>query len=429
MNNIGLLIKMARIQQNMKQVSLAKGICSTSYLSKIENNQTIPSEDVLQLLLERLNLDYEDFSTEQETEFLSNLYLLYEEAIIVRNKVEIKKKLISYKEKNFLFKDESNFYTYNLYLLRLYLIADPSGSLCKNLIIALSQMEENFNIRQKFIFHLNDGIFKFIKKDYKNAIISFEVSLKLISTFHIEDWELADFYNAVSLSYLSEDHILNTIDYATKSLTLYKDNLLFARAFDCYIVIGIAYKRNLNFKTAEENFLLARKIATNFNLKAYNEIINHNLGSLLAIQGDSVKAIDYFEKSLENSSNAEKFLLTIYSISKEYSKLNDKEMVNQWSDKGLEYISKLNEFEYKPYYYHFHIFKLLHEKDSDFESILLNAIDYFEKAKDYHYVHKYSILLGNKYSEIRKYKNSALSLQKAISFLYKIKSINYWEDL
>ena len=82
MNNIGLLIKMARIQQNMKQVSLAKGICSTSYLSKIENNQTIPSEDVLQLLLERLELDYEDLSTEQELKFLSELYSLYKEAII-----------------------------------------------------------------------------------------------------------------------------------------------------------------------------------------------------------------------------------------------------------------------------------------------------------------------------------------------------------
>ncbi|MGB3261223.1 helix-turn-helix domain-containing protein, partial [Paenisporosarcina sp.] len=421
--------KMSRIQQNMKQVTLAKGICSTSYLSKIENNQTIPSEDVLQLLLERLNLDYEDLSTEQEMEFLSELYSHYKVAILERNKEEITRNLKSYSDKNFLFKDEKNFYTYNLYLLRLYLITVPTGNICISLISALTQMEENFDVRQKFIFHLNIGIFQFIQRDFKKAILSFEISLHLLATFPMEDWELADFYNALSLSYLSEDHILNAIEFATKSLTLYKDNLLFARAFDCYIVIGIAYKRNLNFKNAEENFLLARKIATNFKLTKYNEIIYHNLGSLYAIQGNSNKAIDYFEESLKYSSNAENTLLTIYSISKEYSKQNDKTMVNQWTDKGLDYISTLDQSEYMAYYYHFHIFKLNQQQDMEFEDILLSAIEYFESKQDFHYVHKYSILLGNKYSEIRKYKNSALSLQKAISFLYKIKSINYWEDL
>ncbi len=155
MNNIGLLIKMARIQQNMKQVSLAKGICSTSYLSKIENNQTIPSEDVLQLLLERLDLDYEDLSTEQELKFLSELYSLYKEAIIERNKSEITERLTTYNKRNFLFVDESNFFTYNLYLFRLYLITEADVDKVKNLMNALDQMQEKFDERQHFIFNKN----------------------------------------------------------------------------------------------------------------------------------------------------------------------------------------------------------------------------------------------------------------------------------
>jgi len=88
MNNIGLLIKMSRIQQNMKQITLAKGICSTSYLSKIENNQTVPSEDVLHLLLNRLNLNYQDLSTAEEGKFLLELFSLYKEAIIERPKLQ-----------------------------------------------------------------------------------------------------------------------------------------------------------------------------------------------------------------------------------------------------------------------------------------------------------------------------------------------------
>jgi transcriptional regulator with XRE-family HTH domain len=429
MNNIGLLIKMARIQQNMKQVSLAKGICSTSYLSKIENNQTIPSEDVLQLLLERLELDYEDLSTEQELKFLSELYLLYKEAIIERNKSEITERLTTYNKRNFLFVDESNFFTYNLYLFRLSLITEADVNKVKNLMNALDQMQEKFDERQHFIFNKNCGFYYYLVRDYKLSLSYFESALEYVTNFHLQEWEFADFYHALSMSYLSNNHLLNTIEYSTKSLKFYKDNLIFNRAIDCYIVIGIAYKLNLNFKNAEESFLLAKKIVINFKLSEYTEIINHNLGSLFAIQGQSKIAIDYFKESLKNSSGDENYLLTIYSIAKEYSKQNDDLMVLQWTNTGLEYISKLLDNDYLSYFYHFNIYKLLHNKDLEFESILVNAIDYFESNNEFHYVYKYSILLGNKYSEIRKYKNSTLYLQKAISFSYKIKSINYWEDL
>jgi len=429
MNNIGLLIKMSRIQQNMKQVSLARGICSTSYLSKIENNQTVPSEDVLQLLLERLALDFEDLSTEQEMEFLSDLYLLYKEAIMDRNKEEIKEKLASYKERNFLFKEEMNFFTYNLYLFRLYLITETEVEILKNLMIALAQMKEKFDDRQQFIFNTNCGFYYYLIKDHKLALSYFEKALDQITKFHLHEWELADFYHALSMSYLSDNHLLNTIEYSTKSLNYYKDNLIFNRAIDCYIVIGIAYKHNLNFKNAEENFLFAKKIVMNFKLNRYNEIINHNLGSLFAIQGESKRAIEYYEESLKNSTGQGNFLLTIDSICKEYSKQNDKLMVNQWADQGLEYLQTVNKDTYQNYFYHFNIYKLKHDNTLAFEELMVEAINYFESKNNYNYVHKYSILLGNKFSEIRKYKYSSIYLQKAISFLYKKKSINYWEDL
>ena len=38
MNSIGRLIKLERIKQNMSQAALSEGICSNTYLSKIEND-------------------------------------------------------------------------------------------------------------------------------------------------------------------------------------------------------------------------------------------------------------------------------------------------------------------------------------------------------------------------------------------------------
>lgn len=429
MNNIGLLIKMARIQQNMKQVSLAKGICSTSYLSKIENNQTIASDDVVQLLLQRLNLDYEDLSTDQESVFLSDLYALYKDAIIDRKKHEVISRLSFYTEKNYLFKNEKNFHTYNLYLFRLHLITDPLGKKTTSLLTALAQMEDMFDERQKFIFNINRGLYFYIRRDYTIALSSMETSLSIITNFHLEEWELADFYYGISMVYLKQNFILNTIEYATKSLNIYKDTLVFKRAIDCYLVIGLAQNRNLNFKNAEESFLLAKKIADDLKLIEYRGIIFHNLGSLYATQGNSFKAIDYYNNSLIHSDDTYDYLVTLFSIIKEFSKQDNRFEVLRTSKRGIEIIEKESILDYKSFYYHFQIYSLLNRDITQLEIVLIDAIKYFESSHDYRHAHKYSVLLGDTYHQSRKYKNSVIYLQKANHFLYLIKNINYWEDL
>ena len=63
MNYYGILIHRERLQRNWSQEGLCKGICAVSYLSKIEQGKALPSEEVLQLLLKRL-----DISVDAETE-------------------------------------------------------------------------------------------------------------------------------------------------------------------------------------------------------------------------------------------------------------------------------------------------------------------------------------------------------------------------
>lgn len=56
MNYQGYLIYRIRIQRHWSQAKLCKGICTVSYLSKIETGKAEPSEDIMRLLLERLGL-------------------------------------------------------------------------------------------------------------------------------------------------------------------------------------------------------------------------------------------------------------------------------------------------------------------------------------------------------------------------------------
>lgn len=55
---IGTIIKKNRLDQNMSQESLCKGICTVSYLSKIENGQAKSSHEILALLFNRLKLPF-----------------------------------------------------------------------------------------------------------------------------------------------------------------------------------------------------------------------------------------------------------------------------------------------------------------------------------------------------------------------------------
>ncbi|MDR2599807.1 MAG: helix-turn-helix domain-containing protein [Oscillospiraceae bacterium] len=68
---VGDIIRVNRIQKGKSQEELSNGICSTSNLSRIENNAQIPSRATYEKLMERLGLDpnvYPSFRNEQEVE-------------------------------------------------------------------------------------------------------------------------------------------------------------------------------------------------------------------------------------------------------------------------------------------------------------------------------------------------------------------------
>lgn len=56
MNKIGTFIKIKRLEKDYSISTLSKNICSSSTLSKIENNQIITNDGVLNQLLKRLGI-------------------------------------------------------------------------------------------------------------------------------------------------------------------------------------------------------------------------------------------------------------------------------------------------------------------------------------------------------------------------------------
>ncbi|WP_161487606.1 helix-turn-helix domain-containing protein [Paenisporosarcina indica] len=420
---------MERIQQKMKQVTLAKGICTASYLSKIEKNQTLPSDEMVSLLLKRLNVQYKSLSLTEEERLLSVLSELYKEAIQKREKDSIYQQIPNFTKKSYSFQEESNFYTFKLLLLRILMISEEANSSLEPTLKSLEEMKDNFNIHQTFIFNINMGLYYYYERKYEKSLVYLESALMLIDRFPLEDWEKADFYNALSLSYLMNGHILNTIEYSSKSLKIFNGSLEFARAIDCYIVISIAQKRNFQLKKAEENLILAKKLAEKFNINEKLGRIHQNLGALYSLQKDSDKAFIHYELNIMNSSDIESYLISIFSIIQEYSKLNKVDRKAQWCKVGIEKIKTSISINNLPYLHHFEIYSMLHIKGKETFATIKNGIIYFEKIKDYRHVHKYSLVLANLLFETGQYKAAGIYYQKSNKFLFKIKSLEFWEEL
>ncbi|MET0959126.1 MAG: helix-turn-helix transcriptional regulator, partial [Psychrobacillus psychrotolerans] len=91
--NLGQLIKLERQRQNIKQEALASGICVPSYLSRIENGLVIPSEDIKQHILMRLNIPVDTLVNSPSEESAIQFKLRFKQVINSRDK-ELAKQLL-----------------------------------------------------------------------------------------------------------------------------------------------------------------------------------------------------------------------------------------------------------------------------------------------------------------------------------------------
>lgn len=435
MSSVGYTIKQERLNQKIKQSVLAKGICSTSYLSKIENNSTVPSEEVITSLLERLNLEIEQLPNEEENKFIEAFYEEYKKAIMQRDKKRIKETLEKFSIRNNYFLQLKNFYTYNLYMFRLMLILNEKAEVLQSTYDVIIKTEADFDEKQRFLGNLNIGLYFYLNDEYYKALNRLESSVKFVNSVANEEWEIADFHNVLSLIYFKCNQFFNTINHASKSLAYYKDNLLFERAIDSYIVMGVAHKKMRRYEEAEKNYNLAKKLVIDYKVVNYEGMIYQNIGSLYAVQANIDKAIEYYKLSLnskEENDNMEGYLISIFSIIKEYSKQNNHVEVLSWCKKGFDVIehseNKYNRVN-RSYFCHLEIYRAFHSSADDLEVVLKKGINYFKMIHDDRHVQKYAILLANYYFKESKFKAADLYYQQAIQMLYKQNSITNWEDL
>lgn len=431
MKIIGQIIKRERLKQNFKQISLAHGICSVSYLSKIEANLTQPSDEILNLLLERLNISLNELSRTEETQYIQKLLNVYKEAVLSQDKAYTFEQLSKEFNEPVQFSADFYYYAYTIYMFRLYLIVEKDMEELKGIVENIESFNQSIGDKEWFIANHNLAIFYYHEHDYAKSLHHLETALGILNTLFIEDWEKADLYNTLSLAYVRNNELPKSNYYASLSLQVFRNQLILNRAIDSYIILGNNARRMADYQNAEHNYVLAQKLAKDLKLDTYEGMINQNLGSLAASMGKHEDAIKYYMSSLRRKKKGtESYYLTVLSIVKEYSKVKHRFEVLKWCRHGLEAMATINEQnKLQPFHVHFTLYQSLHSFDEKLEDVLKNSIKFFEKIGDKRHVQKYSFLLAEYYTKQLKYKPAVSYYEKAKQVLFNEKSIQHWEDL
>ncbi|AIF65736.1 hypothetical protein GZ22_03120 [Terribacillus saccharophilus] len=415
---IGPLIKLHRIKQNMTQEDLAAGIVSESYLSKIENQKTDASPEVIALLCERLgiqlNAENEDMIKEKAEEWYG---MLYE----VHNAEERRQR---FQELEALFKANNSDHEmlFEIQKIRFFLVEGRVQE-AKDQIERLEQVQNSFDALQAFYWNKFVGNYYHMElSEFTKALRFYQEAESIMDKLELLDDEKADLLYVISILHSKLVNDLSALEYANKALAIFRNSYKFVRCAQCHIILGISYRRLHMLEEAIKQYNLAKHLGEITDNNDVIQLTNHNLGYLHSRAGNSIEAIEFYKTAFNLKNVPLNYkLTTVTSLIREYIITKEFAEAESYIVKAEQIMdensigSKLVKLEIK-------VFKAILNKDHhQYEDLVTNhLIPYLLDQEDKVYTIIYSNMIAAHYEEIKKYKNAA--------YYYKLASKSY-EDL
>lgn len=413
--NYGNLIKVERMRQSMKQTVLARGICSVSYLSKIENNQTTPSEEVLELLFDRLNIDaplYFDFSHQVE-KMQHEIRNILKEAILTRQDKGKQQLVRKYIQHPAVKQSKVLYMTLMVTLSRFGIM--PGGD--PSFITEVSWIEDQLSQDNRLRFMIVKALKAFQENEKEEAFELVEKLNEQLPGSGLPDWEIADIrYIMGGLYYKFTDNI-QALENVKFALSYFQENFCLERIVECHLIIGLAYKRRKRFSDALAYYQKAVKVISATDLKNYYGMLYNNMGEIYSLLGEHEKAQKYFIESFEYKIDVRSKLYSVLSLVEVSAKQQDEERVLEWLDVGYELMKSESSIE--EFTSHFNIYEH-HFRTRDVKQLILalkNAVAYFEDHDEYMYAKKYALWLAKELKNSGKYKLSTEYYEKVITIM------------
>ncbi|WP_430788422.1 helix-turn-helix domain-containing protein [Virgibacillus flavescens] len=414
----GPFIKLQRIKQGMTQEELAEGIVSMSYLSKIENQKTDPSQEVISLLCTRLGVQRDDDKEitikEKCQEWYDLLFVTNDRKVIVEKYQELENLL------NHIHSD--NLILFEIHRIRYYLVLQEIDKALEQ-INRMNEVSTSFDTLHQFYWYKFKGNYNSTIREYNQAMRMYKLAEEKLNQIKIAEEYEADLQYTISITHSKLRNTLESIEYANKAIDTFQMQYNFIRCAQCHIVLGISYRRIGMYEKAIKNQNLAKHLGEINQNKQIVQLANQNLGYLYTAKGETKEAIYYYNQVIDDDIvNAGEKLAAITSLIREYYKIFNIDKTKEMIKAGQE-ILELNKKDdsYK-------LFRLIiltyqyavsHEFEL-FESTIINEfIPYLKKNKDYANVVVYASMLAAHYEKLSKYKDSVK--------YYKVASLAYEE--
>lgn len=408
-NNIGTIIKLKRIENKISQENLCRGICTPSYLSRIENNRLIPNTEIYKLLCERLGLEYtkiikSNYNTDKKIE---NLY-----KDLLRKK-DSKDKIEELKQLSYSFSEEISI-KFNIVYCR-YLLINNQIEQAREYLANLSMIVQKGSNRNFFIYS-NVSMLYFLKGNkFSNAI---EVGIRLMKICGYDslgnNFELGIFYYNLALAYKNVYSYQKSSYFAYKALNIFNESYDLEQAADCLILLGICYNNLRIWDKAYKSFESAKKIIKKYLCGEYSNkylgMIENNLGNCFEYQEDYNKAINYYLKSLKFLEDENK-IVTIINLIRCFYHINDTHSSRLWLNSALTLDIEQINFKYQ---IQIEVFSILLKEELNIDNIISvqnTSINYFLSNNLWSLAINYCKIFANLYE--------SLNYNKKASQMYK----------
>ncbi|MGG3690405.1 hypothetical protein [Caldifermentibacillus hisashii] len=403
MSNIGKLVKLKRLEKNMKQDELCRGICTPSYLSRIENNLVIADDGLYTLLFERLGINYRLIGQNSSLvdSRIENWY---------RNLLEMNEGNEDIEElKEFAqIAGEESYSKFQIVYCRYLLIKNDMEEADK-LINTLRQVIPCDTNRNFFLLANVLLLFYIKKNDFVKAI---ETGEKLIKQHGYEclgrKLELGIFYYNLALSYKNLYYYELASSYVKRALSIFKDEYLLERALACHIILGTCYNNLGKFQDSLDTYQLAERILDYLpkeEHKKYRFAINNNLGNCFEFQGKYLEAVNYYIEATkyltyQDPNNAILNLIRCYYTLGDFS--NAKKWIQKARSNDSGMIPEKFDIQYK-------VFETIMADNLTVECMIdiqKLSIDYFLSMNDWMLTAYYSKLFASLYESNNLYKQA-----------------------
>ncbi|WP_077324471.1 helix-turn-helix domain-containing protein [Virgibacillus siamensis] len=402
---IGPYIKLHRIQQEMTQAELADGIVSYAYLSKIENQKTEASPNVISLLCTRLGIQFTNETDETIKEKCQEWYAMLFDT---NDKEKIKN---AYEELNkLIYESQSeNLIMFEIHKIRYFLVIDEVDEALKQ-INKITELSGTFDSLHQFYWYKFKGNYNSITGEFNQAMQMYRAAEEKLNQLDLSEENVADIQYVIAVTHSKLHNTLEAIEYAEKAIDTFRKSYNFIRCAQCHSVLGISYRRIRMYDKSIKNHNLAKHLGE---LSKNSQIIqstNHNLGYLHSTKGERKQAIYYYNEVLNGREvDLNTKLLTVTSLIKEYYSISELDKTSEIIAKGFEIFETISEKEaYKIHFLALNAYDLVIRREyAQYEKLVINElIPFLQKQKDFANLAVYARMLGEHFEDLKKYKES-----------------------